>query len=110
MAAQSKISNRLQLAQSEQSFDQTSTMPMASNALFSAADIPSADLLASDIVSTSHDGYHGMHSDNYYNEPCDGNTVWYCSACGDGPIGSWNPCCQVCGHAYCGACTVEKAP
>ena len=107
MAVQSKIPNCQQFAQSEQSFNQTFTSPtmlMASDAL-----IPVADPFASNIVSISHDGHAGMHSDNYYGlEPCDGNTVWYCSACGDGPIGSWNPNCTSCGHVYCGACIVEK--
>lgn len=34
--------------------------------------------------------------------------VWYCSNCGDGPIGSWNPSCT-CGHEYCDKCEVHMA-
>lgn len=36
-----------------------------------------------------------------------GNVVWYCSECGDGPIGTWNPQCTSCGHLYCGSCHTE---
>ena len=35
-------------------------------------------------------------------------TVWVCSNCGDGPIGSWQNVCVNCGHGYCGACWVEE--
>jgi hypothetical protein len=34
--------------------------------------------------------------------------VWYCSNCGNGPTGLWNPACPSCGHAYCSACEVER--
>lgn len=51
--------------------------------------------------------YHGGHQHD--SAPSDGDTVWYCSICGDGPMGAWNPTCASCGHAYCGACTVETA-
>jgi hypothetical protein len=34
-------------------------------------------------------------------------SAWYCSNCGDGPMGSWEPVCFSCGHVYCSACTVE---
>ena len=33
--------------------------------------------------------------------------MWYCSRCGEGPLATWSPCCPYCGHAYCGACTVD---
>lgn len=36
-----------------------------------------------------------------------GNIVWYCSVCGDGPIGSWVINCSCCGHVYCGACHTD---
>lgn len=36
-----------------------------------------------------------------------GNIVWYCSECGDGPIGTWNSQCTSCGHLYCGSCHTE---
>jgi hypothetical protein len=112
MAAQSKIPNRQQLVQSEQSFNQTSklpTMPMVST-IFYSADLPLADPFASDILSVSHEGHTGIYGDNYYGtDPSDGHTVWYCSDCGDGPMGTWIPACTACGHSLCGACTVEKA-
>lgn len=36
------------------------------------------------------------------------NNVWYCSECGDGPYGEWNPTCPGCGHACCEAYFVES--
>ena len=36
------------------------------------------------------------------------DAVWYCSNCGDGPMGPWGEACDNCGHTYCSACTVEK--
>ncbi|ENI00889.1 hypothetical protein COCC4DRAFT_34200 [Bipolaris maydis ATCC 48331] len=35
-------------------------------------------------------------------------TVWFCSACRDGPIGEWQNVCTACNHQRCLACTVEK--
>jgi hypothetical protein len=37
-----------------------------------------------------------------------GEFVWQCSSCGDGPYGTWQVSCQGCGHAKCGACTLEE--
>jgi hypothetical protein len=37
-------------------------------------------------------------------KPMDGPKVWHCSECGDGPYGSWQPCCQACGHGKCSSC------
>lgn len=37
------------------------------------------------------------------------HSVWYCSQCGDGPIGSWNPGCNSCGHMCCEACTIARS-
>jgi hypothetical protein len=106
------IYNHQHLNQSEQSFDSTATspiVPMSSTASHSALGLPLADPFTLNTIPISHEGHTNMHNNNYYGgEPCDGgSTVWYCSSCGDGPIGSWNPVCT-CGHAYCGACTVEK--
>jgi hypothetical protein len=36
-----------------------------------------------------------------------GHTVWYCSSCGDGPLGVWHTQCTSCGHLYCGSCHTE---
>lgn len=75
---------------------------------YSAVGLDIADPFAGDIIPICNEVHTGIHGDGKYgNAPCDGPTVWYCSSCGDGPIGSWNPCCTSCGHAYCGACTVE---
>ena len=112
MAAQSKISHRQHFARYEQGLDESSaspTMPMASIALHSAADLPLADPFASGANSIIHEGHTGFHGDNYYGtDPSDGHTVWYCSNCGDGPMGTWITACTACGHYPCGACTVEK--
>jgi len=34
--------------------------------------------------------------------------VWYCSACGDGPIAPWQSVCVICSHEKCSMCTVEQ--
>jgi hypothetical protein len=39
--------------------------------------------------------------------PMDGEKVWYCSACGDGPFGSWFAQCISCDHHKCTYCTEE---
>jgi hypothetical protein len=52
-------------------------------------------------------GDHRMEH-QHHGEAYDGDTVWYCSNCGDGPIGSWNTVCTSCGHQICGGCTVEQ--
>ena len=44
---------------------------------------------------------------NHSSSPSDGEEMWYCSECGDGPMAIWNPCCANCGHAACPTCTVE---
>jgi hypothetical protein len=41
-------------------------------------------------------------------EPVDGETVWFCSACNDGPYGAWQSSCQICQHTKCSSCRVEK--
>lgn len=108
-----KIYNHQHLSQCKQSFDSTATSPtvlMASTACYSAVDLPLADPFASDIISISHKGHTGIHGDGYYGtDPSDGHTVWYCSECGDGPMGTWIPACTACGHSLCGSCNVEKA-
>lgn len=108
-----KIYNHQHLSQWEQSFDSTATSPtilVASTACYSAVDLPLADPFASDIISISHKRHTGIHGDGYYGtDPSDGHTVWYCSDCGDGPMGTWIPACTACGHSLCGSCTVEKA-
>jgi len=40
--------------------------------------------------------------------PADGDYVWFCSQCGDGPIGSWQAVCVSCDHHKCSSCTAEK--
>ncbi|OAL51709.1 hypothetical protein IQ07DRAFT_598538 [Pyrenochaeta sp. DS3sAY3a] len=48
-------------------------------------------------------------ADHHLGAPADGETVWYCSNCGDGPYGSWQPSCQNCTHAKCTSCRVENS-
>ncbi|KAF1849172.1 uncharacterized protein K460DRAFT_365082 [Cucurbitaria berberidis CBS 394.84] len=50
----------------------------------------------------------GRTNPNHENAPSDGDVVWFCSSCGDGPIGSWQVCCPVCTHQKCGGCRVEQ--
>ncbi|KAJ8113637.1 hypothetical protein OPT61_g4271 [Boeremia exigua] len=38
----------------------------------------------------------------------DGETVWFCSECGNGPMGTWYTACPCCNHGYCGYCRVEQ--
>ncbi|KAF1838197.1 hypothetical protein BDW02DRAFT_565233 [Decorospora gaudefroyi] len=38
----------------------------------------------------------------------DGEKVWYCSNCRDGPFGDWQNICQCCGHQRCSSCWEEK--
>ncbi|KAF3033628.1 hypothetical protein E8E12_003512 [Didymella heteroderae] len=40
--------------------------------------------------------------------PCDGDTVWFCDNCGNGPMGTWYSACTDCGHYRCGGCIVEE--
>jgi hypothetical protein len=38
-----------------------------------------------------------------------GAQIWYCSDCGDGPIGLWQSCCTACSHVRCAGCYVETS-
>lgn len=38
----------------------------------------------------------------------DGELVWYCGQCEDGPHGIWNPVCISCNHVRDGCCMVEE--
>jgi hypothetical protein len=40
--------------------------------------------------------------------PMDGEKVWYCSECKDGPYGDWQNSCQSCHHSKCKSCSVEE--
>lgn len=51
---------------------------------------------------------YSSYADHNLGAPVDGETVWYCSACGDGPYGSWQDHCQNCTHAKCTSCRVEN--
>jgi hypothetical protein len=61
-------------------------------------------------------GYPAQHDtlmDYYANigpAPMEGpeEVVWFCSDCGDGPIGSWQNVCQACQHQRCGGCLQEE--
>jgi len=47
-----------------------------------------------------------MHYD-HGSAPVDGEQVWYCSGCGDGPISIWQNVCVLCSHQICSSCKVE---
>jgi hypothetical protein len=70
--------------------------------------LPIGPLFGGDPTSLSN----SMSGDNMpYNHgpaPTDGETVWFCSECGDGPIGSWQASCPSCYHTICGSCRHEK--
>ena len=50
---------------------------------------------------------HGAPQRHYVIAPVDGETVWFCSVCNDGPYGAWQVNCQGCQHKKCGSCLVE---
>ncbi|CAI6300424.1 unnamed protein product [Periconia digitata] len=41
-------------------------------------------------------------------QPQDGELIWFCGSCGDGPIGIWMPACCACNHTRDGCCRVEE--
>ncbi|KAF1922794.1 uncharacterized protein M421DRAFT_349029 [Didymella exigua CBS 183.55] len=85
------------------------TTSMRSEARNSIMDLPLAAAFAADNITISHGGHASVYGDgNHDGAPVDGPKVWYCSECGDGPIGEWQVSCQNCGHAACGACTIES--
>lgn len=53
---------------------------------------------------------HKQHNQDYWGPATDGNQVWFCSACGEGPYGTWYSACVACGHGRCDNCTIEDAP
>lgn len=83
--------------------------------------MPSASQLTHDSLSstpTSANGYMavtsssavtGIHVDHKHSSaPTDGETVWFCSECFNGPMGNWYNACPCCGHQYCSSCKVEQ--
>lgn len=44
----------------------------------------------------------------YGGSACDGDTVWFCCCCRDGPHGAWQNVCTNCGTAQCGSCIFES--
>ena len=40
--------------------------------------------------------------------PADGDVVWFCSDCYDGPISGWQVVCVNCSHQRCSACREEE--
>ncbi|KAH6644221.1 hypothetical protein C7974DRAFT_439482 [Boeremia exigua] len=46
-------------------------------------------------ITSTGGGVTDNHMDHQHGSaPSDGDTVWYCSNCGDGPIGGWNNHCH----------------
>jgi hypothetical protein len=57
-----------------------------------------------------HDNFDTPTHHGQYMAPSDGPetaTSWYCSTCGDGPTGIWQPSCVSCGHVRCDSCLRE---
>lgn len=86
--------------------------PNATNGHFQPSSMTISTILSfkPGLVEVSASSIGDLHMDHYHgSSPSDGEKVWYCSECGDGPIASWNPCCANCGHATCYACTFEES-
>src|SRR5690242_2327187 len=66
----------------------------------SAADFMSV-ASSSVVVDVQVDHQHGR-------TPTDGEEVWFCSDCGNGPMGTWYSACPCCGHVFCGYCKKEE--
>ncbi|KAF2014488.1 hypothetical protein BU24DRAFT_423422 [Aaosphaeria arxii CBS 175.79] len=63
-------------------------------------------------TSSPCDVYHGNNvliEHNPYSPLVDGDKVWYCSSCNEGPIGSWQNVCAICGHQKCSNCKEEES-
>ncbi|KAF2622900.1 hypothetical protein BU25DRAFT_425377 [Macroventuria anomochaeta] len=71
--------------------------------------LPSTPSLHEITANTSSFIIADNHMDHQHGSaPSDGETVWYCSNCGNGPMGTWYTACPCCNHPYCSACTVEQ--
>jgi hypothetical protein len=58
---------------------------------------------------SSHDSpFDASEKYDHNAAPTDGDWVWFCSNCRDGPIGGWQPQCVNCNHVRCGSCTIEN--
>lgn len=78
----------------------TERLPLASNNgpdVHSIINGPTSSIIADHHMDPQHSS-----------APCDGNMVWYCDNCGNGPMGTWYSACTGCGHYRCGGCTVEE--
>ncbi|PVH95738.1 hypothetical protein DM02DRAFT_139479 [Periconia macrospinosa] len=65
--------------------------------------LPDPALHVAECINPSNDIF------NYNDGPLqDGERLWYCGSCGDGPIGVWNPVCVTCGHKRDDCCTVTE--
>jgi streptogramin lyase len=67
--------------------------------------LPLGTLFSNDDYNQTHPSPSGGHG--YMPAPTDGGAVWFCSDCGDGPIGLWQICCTACSHQRCAGCVVE---
>ncbi|KAJ4984429.1 hypothetical protein SVAN01_10064 [Stagonosporopsis vannaccii] len=65
-----------------------------------------ADDLKSLTSLSAVDDIPGNHQ--HSGAPMDGEMVWFCSDCNNGPMGTWYGACPMCGHVYCGYCKLEE--
>jgi hypothetical protein len=73
--------------------------------VFSAAILPSTN---HEMIPSNNSVTGDRHIDQAYSSGAyDGDTVWFCCCCRDGPHGSWQNVCTNCGNPKCGSCTVE---
>jgi hypothetical protein len=72
--------------------DVTDNTQTASILHFHGIALPLGTLFGNDDYNQSH--LTSSHGHDHMPAPTDGGTmIWYCSACGDGPIGVWQPSC-----------------
>jgi hypothetical protein len=86
--------------------DVTDNTQTASILHFHGIALPIGTLFGNGDYNQSH--LASSHGHDHMPAPTDGGTItWYCSVCGDGPIGGWQPSCTNCSHERCDCCVVE---
>jgi rubrerythrin len=93
---------------------------LTSSSAMPAVPMPSTAQFASSAFSIETSAIHDFIKDSssliifnqsmdhqHSSAPYDGDTVWYCSNCSNGPMGTWYNACPSCGHQQCYQCTVE---
>ncbi|KAH7355641.1 hypothetical protein BKA66DRAFT_475278 [Pyrenochaeta sp. MPI-SDFR-AT-0127] len=62
--------------------------------------------LRSDSIMFSESGVLQLHLCQSSIQPYEGEVVWYCSECREGPMPNWQDACPCCYHQKCDSCTV----